>query len=126
MKKSKNIIPVNTPKIFSNEKKSVNECLNTNWVSSEGRFVRLFENNFAKFNNRKFGVAVANGTAALEIAIKSLNLKKNSEVIIPAFSIISTALCVVKANLKPVLVDCELETWNSSADKIISKINKKT
>tara|TARA_B100001123_G_C15333982_1_gene1032141 strand:+ start:3839 stop:4972 length:1134 start_codon:yes stop_codon:yes gene_type:complete len=126
MKKSKNIIPVNTPKIFSNEKKFVNECLNTNWVSSEGRFVRLFENNFAKFNNRKFGVAVANGTAALEIAIKSLNLKKNSEVIIPAFSIISTALCVVKANLKPVLVDCELETWNSSADKIISKINKKT
>ena len=68
---------LNTPKIFSNEKKFVNECLNTNWVSSEGRFVRLFENNFAKFNNRKFGVAVANGTAALEIAIKSLNLKKN-------------------------------------------------
>ena len=126
MRKSKNIIPVNTPKIFSNEKKFVNECLNTSWVSSEGRFVRLFENNFAKFNNRKFGIAVANGTAALEIAIKSLNLKKNSEVIIPAFSIISTALCVIKANLKPILVDCELETWNSSADKIISKINKKT
>ena len=126
MEKFKNIIPVNTPKIFKNEKKFVNECLNTNWISSEGKFVKLFEKKFSSFNNRRFGIAVSSGTAALEIAIKCLGLKKNSEVIIPAFSIISTALCVVKAGLKPILVDCEIDTWNTNPDKIISKINKKT
>ena len=66
---------------------------------------------------KKFGVAVSNGTAALEIAIKSLNLKKGSEVIIPAFSIISTANAVIKNKLKPILVDCDLETWNMKVMK---------
>ena len=126
MNKINNFIPVNNLKIFKTEKKYVNECLKTGWISSEGKYVKLFEKKFASYNNRRFGICVSNGTAALEIAIKSLNLKKNSEVIIPAFSIISTALCVVKANLKPILIDCELDTWNTNADKIISKINKKT
>ena len=76
MKKLNGIIPVNIPKIFSYEKKLVNECLRTNWISSEGKFVNLFEKNFSSFNKRKFGIAVSSGTAALEIAVKSLNLKK--------------------------------------------------
>ena len=126
MNKSKKIIPVNVPKISKHEKKFVNECLKTNWISSEGKFVKLFEEKFSKFNNRKYGVAVSNGTAALEVAVKSLNLKKNSEVIIPAFSIISTALCVIKAGLKPVLVDCEIDTWNVGVKDVLSKINKNT
>ena len=62
----------------------------------------------------------------MEVALKSLNLKKGSEVIIPAFSIISTALCVVKCNLKPILVDCNLSTWNVEPDAIIKRITKKT
>ena len=126
MNKSKKIIPVNVPKISKHEKKFVNECLKTNWISSEGKFVKLFEEKFSKFNNRKYGVAVSNGTAALEVAVKSLNLKKNAEVIIPAFSIISTALCVIKAGLKPVLVDCEIDTWNVGVKDVLSKINKNT
>ena len=119
-------IPVNLPKIFSNEKKLVNQALNTNWISSEGPFVRKFEKQFSNFNKKKFGVAVSNGTAALEIAIKCLNLKKGSEVIIPSFSIISTANAVIKNNLKPVLVDCDLETWNMTAEDTIKKISPKT
>ena len=115
-------IPVNLPKIFSNEKKLVNQALNTNWISSEGPFVRKFEKQFSNFNKKKFGVAVSNGTAALEIAIKCLNLKKGSEVIIPSFSIISTANAVIKNSLKPVLVDCDLETWNMTAEDTIKKI----
>ncbi len=126
MKKLNGIIPVNIPKIFSYEKKLVNECLRTNWISSEGKFVNLFEKNFSSFNKRKFGIAVSSGTAALEIAVKSLNLKKNSEVLIPSFSIISTANAVVKNNLKPVLIDCELYTWNINVDETIKKITKKT
>ena len=125
--KSKNkFIPVNIPKIFKEEKRFVKECLDTGWISSEGNFVKKFEKSFSKYNNRKFGIAVSSGTAALEIAIKSLQLKKGDEVIIPTFSIISTALCVVKLGLTPVLVDVDLKTWNMDVDQILKKINTKT
>ena len=124
--KLKNFIPVNKPKVFKFEKKFILNCLKSGWISSEGNYVKLFEKLFSKFVNRKYGIAVSNGTAALEIAIKSLNLKKNSEVLIPTFSIISTANAVIKNNLKPVLLDCDLNTWNVSASEIINKITKKT
>ena len=124
--KKNRFIPVNIPKIFKQDKLNVKECLDKGWVSSEGNFVKQFEENFSKYINKKYGIAVANGTAALEIALKSLNLKKFDEVIIPTFSIISTALCVVKLGLKPILVDCDLESWNMKTDEVISKINKKT
>lgn len=126
MKKINHFIPVNVPKLYKFEKKNVLSCLRTNWISSEGRFVKEFEKNFSKFNSRKYGIAVSSGTAALEVALKSLNLKKGTEVIIPAFSIISTALCVIKCNLKPVLVDCSLSTWNVETEAVIKKISKRT
>ena len=121
-----NFIPVNKPKLYKQDKKNVLQALKTNWISSEGSFVKKFEKEFSSYNNRKFGIAVANGTAALEVAIKSLNIKKNSEIIIPSFSIISTANAVIKNNLKPILVDANLSTWNTDPDKILKKINKKT
>ena len=123
---SNKFIPVNIPKLYSSEKTNVINCVRTNWISSEGKFVKEFEKKFSQYNSRKFGVAVSSGTAALEVAIKSLNLKKNSEVIIPSFSIIATALCVVKCGLKPILVDCSLSTWNMDPEKVIKKISKKT
>jgi len=119
-------IPVNVPKIFKQEKVFVKECLETGWISSEGKYVGRFEQSFSKYNKRIYGIAVSSGTAALEIAIKSLNLSKGDEVIIPSFSIISTALCVVKLGLKPVLVDSNLETWNMDKDQVLKKITKKT
>mgnify|MGYP001185631798 FL=1 len=119
-------IPVNIPRLYKDEKNNVTECIRTNWISSEGKFVKIFEENFSKFNRRKYGIALSSGTAALEVAVKSLNLKKNSEVIIPSFSIISTALCVIKLGLKPVLVDCEINTWNVNPNEILEKINKRT
>lgn len=121
-----NFIPVNKPKLYKQDKKNVLQALKTNWISSEGSFVKKFEKEFSSYNNRKFGIAVANGTAALEVAIKSLNIKKNSEIIIPSFSIISTANAVIKNNLKPILVDANLSTWNTDPDKILKKINKRT
>ena len=119
-------IPVNIPKLYNSEKTNVINCVRTNWISSEGKFVKEFEKKFSQYNSRKFGVAVSSGTAALEVAIKALNLKKNSEVIIPSFSIIATALCVVKCGLKPILVDCSLSTWNMDPEKVLRKISKKT
>jgi len=125
--KSRNkFIPVNSIKIFSDEKKNVKKCLDTGWLSSEGLYVKKFEENFSKYNNKKYGIAVSSGTAALEISIKALNLKKGDEIIIPAFSIISTALCIVKLGMKPVLVDSNISTWNMDPDMVIKKITKKT
>ena len=126
MGKKFKFIPVNIPKLYKEEKKNISDCIKTNWISSEGKFVKIFEENFSKFNGRKYGIAVSSGTAALEVAVKSLNLKKNSEVIIPSFSIISTALCVIKSGLKPVLVDCDINTWNTNPDEILKKITQRT
>ena len=126
LKLKNNFIPVNRPKIFYQDKIYVKKCLNTGWISSEGSFVKLFERDFSRYINRKYAVAVSSGTAALDIALKSFNFKKNDEVIIPAFSIISTALCVIKLGLKPVLVDCDLYSWNIKIDSLIKKITKKT
>ena len=86
-----NFIPVNTPSLSNQEKINVKKCLSTGWISSEGEYVKKFENNFSKYNKRIYGVAVSSRTAALEIAMKSLDLKKGDEIIIPTFSIISTA-----------------------------------
>ena len=119
-------IPVNVPKLFSHEKNNVRKCLSTGWISSEGEFVRKFENSFSKYNNRNYGISVSSGTGALEIAVRSLNLKKGSEVIISSFTIISTALSVIKSGLKPILVDADLTTWNMNPDQVIKKITKKT
>jgi len=119
-------IPVNVPKIFKQEKIYLKKCIDTGWISSEGEYVKRFEKTFSKYNKRIYGVAVSSGTGALDIAIKSLNLKRGDEVIIPTFSIISTALCVIKLGLKPVLVDSNLKNWNMDAEQIIKKINNKT
>ena len=119
-------IPVNEPKIFNLEKKNVLKCLNTGWISSQGKFVTEFEKKFANFNKRRFGISVSSGTAALEIALKSLNLKKNDEVIIPTFTIISSIIGIIKLGLKPVLVDSDINNWNMSVEETLKKINKKT
>ncbi len=70
-----------------------------------GNSVKLFEDNFSKFTKSKFSIGCANGTDALYIALKSLKLPKNSEVIVPAMTWISTVLSILNNNLKPVLVD---------------------
>ena len=119
-------IPVNIPHISNQDIKYVNRVLKKGWISSDGPEVKLFEKQFSKTINRRYSAAVSNGTAALEIAIKALNIKKNDEVIIPNFTIISNALAVVKQNAKPVLIDCDLKTWNIKIDDLEKKINKKT
>ncbi len=119
-------IPVSVPYISKDDIKSINKVLKNGWISSDGPEVKSFENKFSKKIKKKYSIAVSNGTAALEIAIKALGIKKNDEVIIPNFTIISNALAVIKQNAKPILVDCDLKTWNMKIDDIEKKINKKT
>jgi len=124
--KYKKFIPVNTPSINNNDAMCVAKSIKTGWISSEGPSVKEFENKIAKFLNRKFGCAVSSGTAALEIAIRSLGLNKDDEVIMPSFTIISNAMAIVKSSAKPILVDVNLDTWNIKIEDIENKITKKT
>ena len=120
------MIPVNTPLLSGNELKYVTECIETGWISSEGPFVTRFENEFAHYVNRNHGIAVANGSAALDIAVKALGLGKGDEVIMPTFTIISPAQSVVATGAMPVLVDSDPITWNMDVSQIEAKITPKT
>ena len=75
-------VPVNEPLLNGNEKKYLNECIDSGWISSEGPFVADFENRFAKLVNRKHAIAVCNGTAAIDIAIEALGIGEGDEVIL--------------------------------------------
>jgi len=118
-------IPVNEPLLDGNEKKYLMHCIDTGWISSEGPFVKELEEKFAKRTGRKYGIAVCNGTAALEAAVIASGIEKGDEVILPTFTIISCASAVVRAGAIPVLVDCD-STWNMSAELIREKITAKT
>ncbi len=91
------MIPVNTPLLNGNEKKYLNECIDTGWISSEGPFITRFENEMAAFSGRKYGIAVCNGSAALDIAVRAAGISEGDEVIMPSFTIISPAQSVVYA-----------------------------
>lgn len=120
------MIPVNEPLLNGNEKKYLNECIDTGWISSEGPFIKKFEEGVAKKVGRKHAVAVCNGTAALEIAVEALGIGKGDEVILPAFTIISCASAIVKYGATPVLVDSDLNTWNMDVNQIEAKITART
>ena len=120
------IISVNELKFFGNEKKFLNRCINEKWISSSGPIINEFEKKFAKLVNRKYATTVSNGTAALELAIQVLKLKPNDEIILPSFTIISCCNAIIKNKLKPVIVDCDIKTWNMDVEQIEKKITKKT
>lgn len=119
-------IPVNEPLLNGNEKKYLCECIDTGWISSEGPFVKEFEQKMSMTVGREYGIAVSNGTAALEVAVRALEIGEGDEVIMPTFTIISCAMAVTKVGAIPILVDSDLYTWNMNVDEIESKITAKT
>lgn len=120
------MIPVNTPSLSGNEKKYLNQCIETGWISSEGPFITEFEQKFSAYIGRKYGVAVANGSAALDIAVRAIGIKEGDEVIMPTFTIISPAASIVACGAKPILVDCDPATWNMDVSQIEAKITSNT
>jgi perosamine synthetase len=121
-----NFIPVNEPLLDGNEKKYLLECIDSGWISSEGPFVRQFEQQFSKRVGRLHGIAVANGSGALDIAVQALRIGPGDEVILPAFTIISCAASIVRAGAVPVLVDADPVTWNMSIDQVAERITPRT
>jgi perosamine synthetase len=86
------VIPVNEPVLGEREVEYVSECVRTGWVSSAGRFIEAFEKGWAEYCGRRYGVAVSNGTVALQAGVAVLGLKPGDEVIMPTFTIISCGL----------------------------------
>jgi len=119
-------IPVNEPLLDGNEKKYLNQCIDTGWISSEGPFVKLFEGKMANLVDRRYAVAVTNGSCALDLAISALDISKGDEVIMPTFTIISCAAAIVRAGAIPVLVDSDPLTWNMDVSKVEGMITSRT
>jgi perosamine synthetase len=119
-------IPVNEPLLNGNEKKYLQQCVDTGWVSSEGPFIGKFEADFARYLGRKHAIAVTNGTAALDAAVEALGIRAGDQVIVPALTIISCITQLVRCGAVPVLVDAEPLTWNADISKIEAAITAKT
>lgn len=115
------MIPVSEPSIGERERALVEEALRSGWIS-QGRFVGEFERHWAAYCGAAHGVAVSNGTAALELAVEALALPEGSEVILPSFTIISCAAAIIRAGCIPVLVDCEPDTWCLDVGEVARKV----
>ena len=120
------MIPVNEPQLGERELEYISECVRTGWVSSGGRFIHEFEEGWAAYCGRRYGIAVSNGTAALQLAVACLGLKPGDEVILPTFTIISCALAVIYNGGVPVVVDSEPRTWCLDAHQVEEKITSRT
>jgi perosamine synthetase len=119
-------VPVNEPLLDGNEEKYLVECVRTGWISSEGPFVARFEEQFAARVGRKHGVAVCNGSVALDAAVVALGIGPGDEVILPTSTIISCAAAIVRAGATPVLVDCDPRTWNMDIGQVEARITPRT
>lgn len=120
------MIPVCEPFLDGNELKYVTDAVETGWISSAGKYVTAFEQQFAAYCGCKYGVAVCNGTVALHLALVTLGIGKGDEVIIPSFTMIASAFAVCYTGAIPVFVDADKETWNIDIAKIEEKITSRT
>ena len=120
------MIPVSEPLLDEQARANAAEAVRSGWISSEGAFIPEFERRWARYCGVEHGVSVCNGTAALELAVAALALPAGSEVILPSFTIISCVLAVLRAGCRPVLVDCEPDTWCLDTDEVARKITTRT
>jgi len=118
------MIPVNEPLIGGREIEYVNECLRTGWISSAGRFIEEFEEKWAAYCGMKYGIAMINGTTALQAAVGCFNFEPGFQVVMPSFTIISCALAVIYNGGVPVLVDCDPRTWCMDVEQVKAKVEE--
>jgi perosamine synthetase len=120
------MIPVCIPLLGENEKKYLIDCIDSNWISSAGKYIKAFEEQFSRYCGCEYGSAVTNGTTALHLAVAALDLGPGDEIIMPSFAIASTAFAALYCGAKPVFVDSEPDTWNIDVTQIEKKITKRT
>ncbi len=120
------MIPVSEPSLGKEELENVIEAVKSGWISSKGRFIELFEKEFANYCGPKCGVTTSNGTTALHLALTALGIKRGDEVLVPALTFVATANAVTYCNAKPIFIDSHPEYWCIDPDKIEEKISKNT
>jgi perosamine synthetase len=120
------VIPVCEPTLAGNEAKYVLDCIESNWISSAGKYIPQFEDSFAAACQARYGVACANGTVALHLGLAALGIGPGDEVILPAFTMIATINAITYTGATPVLVDSEPATWNMDLNQVAEKITPRT
>ena len=119
-------IPVYQPDLSGNEKRYVNECLDTSWISSRGRFVSEFEERFAERVGVEHAASVSNGTVALHVALLALGLGPGDEVIVPTLTYIASVNAITYTGATPVFVDSVHDTWQIDPEDIVRHITPRT
>jgi perosamine synthetase len=114
------------PDLGNNEKKYVNECLDSTWISSKGKFIPLFEKKFSEYIGINHAASVCNGTAALHLALLALGIGPGDEVIVPTLTYIASVNAVTYTGARPVFVDSLPHTWQIAPDDIKAKLSKRT
>ena len=120
------LIPVAAPVFAGREREYVADCMESGWISSAGKYVELFEAEFAKFCGVRHAVSCCNGTAALHLALAALGVGPGDEVIVPTLTFVATANAVTYCGARPVFADSEAETWNLDPAHVASKITPRT
>mgnify|MGYP001252944304 CR=1 FL=1 len=119
-------IPIYKPHLGGNEKKYVNDCLDSSWISSRGEYISRFEDGFAEWLEVPAATTVANGTVALHLALHALGIGPGDEVIVPTLTYIASVNAVAYVGAKPVFVDSLDDTWNVDPEDVRRKITSRT
>lgn len=119
-------IPIYQPLLGGNEKKYVNECLDSNWISSKGKFIKEFEDKFSDYLGIKYATGVSNGTTALHLALETLGIGEGDEVIVPTFTYIASVSSILYTGATPIFVDSLASTWQMDPEDIKKKITPRT
>ena len=119
------MIPIYSPYLSKEDKKNVKECLTSNWISSQGKFIKKFESEFAKLHNVKYAIATSSCTTALHLSLVALDIGYDDEVICTDLTFIAPVNMINLTGAKPVLIDIDKKTLAMSSDELEKRITKK-
>ena len=120
------MIPLAVPNLTGNERKYLNKCIDTTFVSSVGEFVNRIEEMTAKLCGAKYGVATSSGTTGLHLALTGCGVKRDELVIIPTFTFIATANAVAHCGAVPWLLDISADSWNLDISQLEKELKENT
>ena len=126
MSEAANYIPVSKPELSGNEARYVTDAMKSTWISSTGKYVERFEKEFAELVGSRHAVAICNGTAALHVALLTLGLQPDDEVLLPSFTFVATANAVRYVGAKPIFIDIDEASWCLDPNKLEGSITPKT
>jgi perosamine synthetase len=120
------VIPVYQPSLLGNEKKYVNECLDSTWISSRGDFIGRFEAAFSDYTGVRHATSVCNGTVAVHLALAALGIGPGDEVIVPTLTYVASVNAIAYCGATPVFVDSRRDSWQVDVDLVRSAITPRT